>query len=273
MRIRLTRSRAHTTLSACGRVAEPLLFGGGPPPQPRHLDADEVRHLRREHSVIVWPRPTARIEGALRKVAEGHVLADRHRRARRQRLLDVDAEGVHLVEEGEATLRRDAAAGEREHLEPRAQQDHLAVGFVEEDDAVHRRQPVLQQVARHLQVGQPGDQRARVDQRVVRRTRRRHLVEEAAHRPLLGGERVLDDGGIGERRDHHRVVAALVLAPPKVERQQVGRRAREAEAAAEERLRAEVLAVGAQLEQLVLHRQREDELLEVVLDGVGQPVE
>ena len=52
-------------------------------------------------------------EGSLCEVAEGHVLAEGHRRARRERLRHIDARRVHLIEEGEAPVRRDAAASER----------------------------------------------------------------------------------------------------------------------------------------------------------------
>ena len=75
------------------------------------------------------------------------------------------------------------------------------------------------------------------------------------------------------RRQHHqhlRVVAGGVLAPAELERQQVGRRAREAEAHLEEVVAAELLRVRRELERLVEHRLREDERREVVRDQLRQ---
>ena len=59
--------------------------------------------------------------------------------------------------------------------------------------------------------------------------------------------------------EHSRVVAGGVVAVAELERQQVGRRAREAEAHLEQEVAAELLRVGRELEGLVEHCLWEDE--------------
>ena len=158
-----------------GGLRERLLLREGLAAHPRHVRPHELRHLRRHlQADRLAGADAAHAERALRKVAEGHVLAERHRRAGRECLLDVDARRVHLVEEGEAARRGDAAALELkhlisanlgvlsgalgnplrrrslEHLEPGAQQDHLAVSLVEEYDALDAVEPSREEVPRDL---------------------------------------------------------------------------------------------------------------------------
>ena len=238
------------------------------------LDSNQMRHLRRDEQRDRLARAHGtHPEGTLRKVAEGHVLAEGHRRLRRERLSDVDSRRVHLIEEGEAPVRRDAAAGEGEHAEAGAKQDDLAVLIVEEDDPLHSFEAVREQVACHLQVGQPGDEGARVDERVEGRHVRGHRVEESDHGPIMLDEGVAHHRGCRQDREHLGVVALLVDAPAEVRREQIGGRAAEAEAAPKEGGGPEVLPIGGELQGLVLHREGEGEVLEVVLHRVREPAE
>ena len=180
---------------------------------------------------------------------------------------------MHLIEEGEAPVRRDAAAGEGEHAEAGAKQDDLAVLVVEEDDPLHALEAVREQVACHLQVGQPGDEGARVDERVEGRHVRGHRVEESDHGPIVFDEGVAHHRGCRQDREHLGVVALLVDAPAEVRRKQIGGRAAEAEAAPKEGGGSEVLPIGGELQGLVLHREGEGEVLEVVLHRVREPAE
>ena len=78
---------------------------------------------------------------------------------------------MHLVVEREALPPGHAALLELDHLHAGAQQDHLAVLLVQEHHALHLLQPLRQQELRHLEVVQPGDERASVDERVEGRPR------------------------------------------------------------------------------------------------------
>ena len=89
---------------------------------------------RRQEQQDRLPRPdAAHAIGALREVAERHVLAQREGATRVRRLLDVGAGGVDVIEEGEAVLGRDAAAVEPQHLEAVSHEHHLLAGLGEED--------------------------------------------------------------------------------------------------------------------------------------------
>eukprot|EP00964_Phaeocystis_antarctica_P033283 scaffold18892_cov64-Phaeocystis_antarctica.AAC.8 len=164
-------------------------------------------------------------EGALREVAEDHVLAQREHGVRAEELLDVHARRVHLVVEGEAPLERHAALGELDHLEAHAQQRHLAVETIEEDDGVHLGQPAQQQLLRHLQVGEPRHERARVDERMEGRVRVGDLFEQRVYRPVERQRVVGDVVRGGEDMEHLGVVARRVVASAQLEGQQVGGRA------------------------------------------------
>jgi len=73
------------------------------------LAAHEPLHLRDEQQGNLLPlADAAHAKGALRVVTKVHVLAERKDGARVGELGDVHARGVHLVEEGEALVRRDA---------------------------------------------------------------------------------------------------------------------------------------------------------------------
>ena len=87
-----------------------------------------------------------------------------------------------------------------------------------------------QKMVRHLLVAHAGDERARVDERVRRRAHLADGLQERCDAPqavqLVSG----DDGGIGQRLQHPRVVALLVDALAQLQRQQRRRRAGEADA-------------------------------------------
>eukprot|EP00966_Prymnesium_polylepis_P221591 5126584-Prymnesium_polylepis.1 len=105
----------------------------------------------------------------LRVVAQHHALAQRARRARVHRLLDVHARRVHLIVEREALGGREAALLERQGGASLLERDHLAVLGVEEHGGARPREPVLEAEAHDALVRPAGDQRAGVDERVERR--------------------------------------------------------------------------------------------------------
>ena len=70
--------------------------------------------------------------------------------------------------------------------------------------------------------------------------------------------------------EHLTIGALFVPAPAQIERQQVRGRAAEPDALAKEHLATEVLARSGELEQLVLHEGREDDLLEQPVQARGQ---
>ena len=87
-----------------------------------------------------------------------------------------------------------------------------------------------QKMVRHLLVAHASDERARVDECVRRRAHLADGLQERSDAPqavqLVSG----DDGGIGQRLQHPRVVALLVDALAQLQRQQRRRRAGEADA-------------------------------------------
>jgi hypothetical protein len=93
----------------------------------------ELQHLGDDEQLHGLPNADApHAEGALRVVAEGHVLAQRQGRLRVERLLDVHARGVHLVVEAEAAVPLDADLLQRQHHQSVAHEDHLPVLLVQE---------------------------------------------------------------------------------------------------------------------------------------------
>mmetsp|Transcript_32089 Transcript_32089/g.84010 ORF Transcript_32089/g.84010 Transcript_32089/m.84010 type:complete len:328 (-) Transcript_32089:4091-5074(-) len=220
----------------------------------------------------------AHAEGALREVAEDHVLAERERGARRERAFDVNARRVDLVVEGEALVDGDAALAQLEHAARRPNQDHLLIVLVEEDHAfAPRGEPIREQQRRYPPVRQARDQRARVDERVEAWLRRGHVLQELLDIPAGWDTLGAHDSCVTQHVHHLALGAALVAAATQVEWQQVGRRAREADAPAKEHRAAQLLPRGRELEQLVLHERREDDLLEQPMDArrqlAQQPVE
>ena len=104
-------------------------------------------------------------EGALREVAEDHILAERQRGARVERVFDVHARRVDLVVKGEALLYGNAALGELEDAPGRLDQDHLLVALVEKDDAfAPPAEAVREEVVRDALVAHARDQRACVNE-------------------------------------------------------------------------------------------------------------
>mmetsp|Transcript_36276 Transcript_36276/g.107578 ORF Transcript_36276/g.107578 Transcript_36276/m.107578 type:complete len:238 (-) Transcript_36276:416-1129(-) len=80
-------------------------------------------------------------------------------------------------------------------------------------------------------------------------------------------------GGVREHVQHLAVRPLLVAAPPEVERQQIGRRSREADPRGEEHRAAQLLSRRRELDALVLRVGRENGLLEVPVDGLWQPAQ
>ena len=202
--------------------------------------------------------------GALRIVTERHVLADGEHGTRTRRLLNVHAGRVHLVVEREAAVGSDAALLELHRATARAQQNHLAVVAVEVHDALHPLGQVAEQKVRHLLVVHAGDEGASVDQRMERRLGGREVAQQAACVPVM-----LDRGARDTRRrqyvDDATVATGLILARAEIERQQVRRRAREADALAKENAAAELVAARRDLELLKVHRRREHVLAQIVV--------
>mmetsp|Transcript_25500 Transcript_25500/g.83297 ORF Transcript_25500/g.83297 Transcript_25500/m.83297 type:complete len:871 (-) Transcript_25500:87-2699(-) len=235
------------------------------------LVGEELGDLRRDEEGDGLPlADPAHAVRCLRVVAKGEVLAEGEHRDGVRLLRDVHPRRVHLIVEGEALVGRRAAPLEVHDVARGAQHDLLVPARLEEDDAFHLRRQPVQQVRGDLAVVHAGDERAAVDERAHGRLHLGEQLQHAGHVPVGGQHAGRDDGGVGERAQHLRVVAHRVDAGAHLERQQRGGRAGEGDAAREEHLAAQVLAVGRQLRALVRGRLREDHVVEVELDGVWQ---
>mmetsp|Transcript_32702 Transcript_32702/g.79522 ORF Transcript_32702/g.79522 Transcript_32702/m.79522 type:complete len:1055 (-) Transcript_32702:2641-5805(-) len=194
--------------------------------------------------------------GGLGVVPPRHVLPDRQHRGGVELVLDVHPGGVHLVIEREPARLRDAALGELEHAAGGADEDHLPVLLVEEDDAVTPREAAVEEVPRHVVVGHAGDQGADVDEGGPGPPC--DAVEQQLRVPALGDQLVAADGGRGELVEHLAVGADLVVARPELDGHEVGGRPGEPDPPREEHGAPQLLPAGAELHALVPHVLLED---------------
>jgi hypothetical protein len=100
------------------------------------LAAHQCVHLGRHQQVDALAlRDAAHAVGALCVVAEHHVLPERQRSDDAGRVLDVHARRVHLIDEGEAAVERDAGLIDAQHAARGAHQHNLSIALIAEDDA------------------------------------------------------------------------------------------------------------------------------------------
>ena len=265
--------RRHVLQHLCMAVGRPAGSGAHLPRTGSAGGADrahhEVVHLRNNEDVdCLSDADAAHAVGALREVAERHVLTERLDRLRVGRVLNVHPRGVHLVVKGEALDFRDATLGQLQHATRRTHEDHLSVELVEEDDTLHLRQAVLEEVLCDLQIAHARDEGTRVDERVERRRGVGDEVEQAADGPSRIDDRRRHDGRVGERVDELSVCPGFVVALAKLRGQQIARRAGKADAALEEDVAAQLLTRRAELEVLVPHELGEHRLAEVPVDDL-----
>mmetsp|Transcript_19097 Transcript_19097/g.39340 ORF Transcript_19097/g.39340 Transcript_19097/m.39340 type:complete len:201 (-) Transcript_19097:644-1246(-) len=112
------------------------------------------------------------------------------------------------------------------------------------------------------EVAHARDEGAGIDQAVE--TAADAKVKESVHGPALLHGAAADDGGVREVVHDLAVDADLVLAVPELLREQVARCSAEAHTSAEEHVAAELLPARADLLAVVLHREGEDVLVEIV---------
>ena len=237
----------------------------------RELEPEQAPDLGDEDDADLLPvADAAHAVDALRVVAPDHVLAQGHEGRGVGHVADVHARRVDHVVEREAPLEGHAALLLGHRPARRSHQNLLLVVVVEVDDAVAPGQAPLQQLAGDLEVPQPRDERARVDQRVhARLRRRRREVQDVRDGPADVEVRNIRDLGVQHHIQHGRVVALLVAALAQLEGQQVRRRAREADAPREEHVAADGLAARGDLEALRAHVRRHHRRAQEVVDRVG----
>mmetsp|Transcript_6475 Transcript_6475/g.23063 ORF Transcript_6475/g.23063 Transcript_6475/m.23063 type:complete len:336 (+) Transcript_6475:1033-2040(+) len=229
--------------------------------EPRHLRDDDKGHGLADAELAHAPR-------ALRGVAQRHVLAERHGGAGVRVLFDVHARRVVVVKVDEELLPLHSAQRQRlGRSAVSADDDHRPIVVVEEACRVHADEAHIEHEARGLLVGESRHQRARVNERAEARFRVREPDEQRFDVPSTAHQRVRRKLWRRQNADDLAVAAGLETTRQQLCGQQVARRAAEADAALEQRVRAQLLPARAQLHRLQAHRRGEDVVAQVVRDG------